>query len=310
MAEMRAKPDRLGVRLGGDNIVVAPGVYDALSALMVQQAGFKTAYLSGASLAYTRFGRPDIGLIGMREVADTITMIRERIDIDLIVDGDTGYGNALNVIRTVREFERAGATAIQLEDQDLPKRCGHLAGKSLVSADEMVGKLKAAVDTRRDTDTVIIARTDAIAVEGFEAALDRAEQYYEAGADVLFIEAPEDRDQMIAMNQRFSGRAPLLANMVEGGRTPVSGADDLQSLGYSLVIFPGGTVRAISFVMQEYLANLRETGSTAAWRNRMFDFTGFNALIGTPEMLAKGERYDPALMAEEIAGPRSKTSDD
>ena len=153
---------------------------------------------------------------------------------------------------------------------------------------------------------MIIARTDAIAVEGFEAALDRAERYHEAGADVLFIEAPEDRDQMIAMNQRFSGRVPLLANMVEGGRTPVSGADDLQSLGYSLVIFPGGTVRAISFVMQEYMANLRETGSTAAWRNRMFDFTGFNALIGTPEMLAKGERYDPAHRAEQQADSTKK----
>ena len=297
MAGNNTLPSNLSSRLGSPEIVVAPGVYDALSALLVQQAGFETAYLSGASLAYTRFGRPDIGLIGMREVADTITAIRERIDIDLVVDGDTGYGNALNVIRTVREFERAGATAIQLEDQDLPKRCGHLAGKSLVGADEMVGKLKAAVDTRRDSETVIIARTDAIAVEGYAAALDRAERYHEAGADVLFIEAPEDRDQMIAMNKQFSGRAPLLANMVEGGKTPVSGADDLQGLGYSIVIFPGGTVRAVSFVMQEYMADLRRTGSTAQWRNRMFDFNGFNALIGTPEMLAKGETYDAAHMA-------------
>jgi 2-methylisocitrate lyase-like PEP mutase family enzyme len=299
MAGNKPLPNKLSNRLGSAEIVVAPGVYDALSALLVQQAGFETAYLSGASLAYTRFGRPDIGLIGMREVADTITAIRERIDIDLVVDGDTGYGNALNVIRTVREFERAGATAIQLEDQDLPKRCGHLAGKSLVSADEMVGKLKAAVDTRRDSDTVIIARTDAIAVEGYAAALDRAERYHEAGADVLFIEAPEGRDQMIAMNKQFSGRAPLLANMVEGGKTPVSGADDLQGLGYSIVIFPGGTVRAVSFVMQEYMADLRRSGSTAQWRNRMFDFNGFNALIGTPEMLAKGEAYDAAHMAAE-----------
>jgi len=299
MAESKPSPETLGARLGGADIVVAPGVYDALSALLVQQAGFETAYLSGASLAYTRFGRPDIGLIGMREVADTVTAIRERIDIDLVVDADTGYGNALNVIRTVREFERAGATAIQLEDQDLPKRCGHLAGKSLVSADEMVGKLKAAVDTRRDADTVILARTDAIAVEGYEAAIERAERYLEAGADVLFIEAPENRDQMVDMNQRFAGRAPLLANMVEGGKTPVSGAEDLQSLGYSIVIFPGGTVRAVSFVMQEYMGHLRETGSTDLWRNRMFDFNGFNALIGTPEMLAKGETYDATHMAEQ-----------
>ena len=305
MAINKELPDTLGTRIEGRQIIVAPGVYDALSALLVQQAGFETAYLSGASLAYTRFGRPDIGLIGMREVADAVTTIRERIDIDLVVDGDTGYGNALNVIRTVKEFERAGATAIQFEDQDLPKRCGHLAGKSLVSADEMVGKLKAAVDTRRDGNTVIVARTDAIAVEGYEAAVDRAERYHEAGADVLFIEAPENRDQMIDMNKRFAGRAPLLANMVEGGKTPVSGADDLQSLGYSIVIFPGGTVRAVSFVMQEYMAHLRETGSTDLWRNRMFDFNGFNALIGTPEMLAKGETYDAAHVARENA---SKTA--
>lgn len=286
--------NNLKTRLADERITVAPGIYDALSGLIVEQAGFNTAYMSGASLAYTRFGRPDIGLIGMREVADTVTIIRERINIELVVDGDTGYGNALNVMRTVKEFERAGASAIQLEDQDLPKRCGHLNGKTLVSASEMVGKLKAAVDTRVDQDTLIIARTDAIAVEGFECALERAEKYLEAGADVLFVEAPENRDQMEKMNLQFSGRVPLLANMVEGGKTPISGADDLEELGYSIVIFPGGTVRAVSFAMQEYLGQLKKTGSTDLWRNRMFDFGGFNDLIGTPEMLAKGERYaDP-----------------
>ena len=286
--------NNLKTRLAGDKITVAPGIYDALSGLLVEQAGFSTAYLSGASLAYTRFGRPDIGLIGMREVADTVTVIRERIDIELVVDGDTGYGNALNVMRTVKEFERAGASAIQLEDQDLPKRCGHLNGKTLVSASEMVGKLKAAVDTRVDQDTLIIARTDAIAVEGFECALERAEKYLEAGADVLFVEAPENRDQMEKINFQFSDRVPLLANMVEGGKTPISGADDLEELGYSIVIFPGGTVRAVSFAMQEYMGQLKKTGSTDLWRNRMFDFRGFNDLIGTPEMLEKGERYaDP-----------------
>lgn len=283
--------NNLKTRLAGDKITVAPGIYDALSGLLVEQSGFSTAYLSGASLAYTRFGRPDIGLIGMREVADTVTVIRERIDIELVVDGDTGYGNALNVMRTVKEFERAGASAIQLEDQDLPKRCGHLNGKTLVSASEMIGKLKAAVDTRVDQDTLIIARTDAIAVEGFECALERAEKYLEAGADVLFVEAPENRDQMEKMNFQFSDRVPLLANMVEGGKTPISGADDLEELGYSIVIFPGGTVRAVSFAMQEYMGQLKKTGSTDLWRNRMFDFRGFNDLIGTPEMLKKGERY-------------------
>ena len=186
-----ANTDSLRAQLNDGQIIVAPGVFDALGAVLVARAGFRAVYLSGASIAYTRFGRPDIGLVGMSEAADTLSAITERCETPVIMDGDTGFGNALNVMRTVRRFEAAGASAIQLEDQTMPKRCGHLRGKTLVAPDEMVGKIHAALDTRRSHDTLIIARTDAIAVDGFTQALDRADRYLEAGADILFIEAPQ-----------------------------------------------------------------------------------------------------------------------
>jgi 2-methylisocitrate lyase-like PEP mutase family enzyme len=231
-------------RLHGPGILVAPGIYDALTGLIAEQSGAHAVYLSGASIAYTRFGRPDIGLVTMTEVAETIGTIRDRIASPIIVDADTGFGNALNVQRTVRLFERMGANALQLEDQTMPKRCGHLAGKTLVSAAEMRGKICAALDARVSADTLIIARTDAIAVEDIDAALDRAEGYAEAGVDMLFVEAPQSTDHIKAIMARLKTRAPLMANMVEGGRTPLMTADELEKLGYSMVIFPGGAVRA------------------------------------------------------------------
>src|SRR5215510_8067484 len=191
-----ADAETLRTRLAREPIVVAPGVYDALTAHLAERAGFSTLYISGAAIAYTRLGRPDIGLVSMGEVAETVTLIRDRVDAHLVVDADTGYGNALNVERTVRVLERAGATAIQLEDQDFPKRCGHLDGKVLVPAAEMAGKIKAAVDARRSRETLVIARTDAIAVEGFERAIARAGLYRDAGADVLFVEAPQTRAEL------------------------------------------------------------------------------------------------------------------
>jgi 2-methylisocitrate lyase-like PEP mutase family enzyme len=273
-------------------IVVAPGCYDALSALMIERAGFPAAYFSGASLAYTRFGRPDIGLIAMDEVVDAVATVRERVALPLIVDCDTGFGNALNVMRTVKAMARAGATAIQLEDQTSPKRCGHLSDKGLIDAREMVGKLKAALDARPSEEVLIIARTDAIAVEGFAAALDRAEAYAEAGADLLFVEAPRNDDELAEIAQRFAGRVPVMANMVEGGKTPIKDAAALQALGFALVIFPGGTVRALTHALADYFASLHRHGTTAPYRNRMLDFAALNELIGTPEMLALGRRYD------------------
>ncbi|HXY99191.1 MAG TPA: isocitrate lyase/phosphoenolpyruvate mutase family protein [Stellaceae bacterium] len=285
MTSLRSRFERPG-------IVVAPGCYDALSAHLIERAGFEAAYLSGAAIAYTRFARPDIGLVGMSEVADTIGVIAERVAVPLIVDADTGFGNALNVMRTVRLFAARGAAAIQLEDQSTPKRCGHLADKALIPAAEMVGKLKAALDARPGAETLIIARTDAIAVEGFEAALDRAEAYREAGADMLFIEAPRSEAELAEIGRRFRGRVPVMANMVEGGRTPAKTASELEALGYALVIFPGGTVRALAFCLERYFASLKQHGTTAPCRAAMLDFADLNAIIGTPEMLSLGRRYD------------------
>ncbi|WP_374304322.1 oxaloacetate decarboxylase [Ferrovibrio sp.] len=285
---------KLRERLRSGDIVVAPGVYDGLSALVAARAGFEALYLSGASIAYTRFGRSDIGLVSMTEVADTLGAIRERVETDIIVDADTGFGNALNVQRTVRLFERNGAAGIQLEDQASPKRCGHLDGKTLVSPAEMVGKIKAALDARQSEDTLIVARTDAIAVEGFDAAMERAARYMEAGCDVLFVEAPQSTAEMRTITSRFGNRVPLLANMVEGGKTPLLSAAELAEIGYRLVIFPGGLTRALAHCMTAYFASLKQNGTTAPFRDQMLDFAALNALIGTPELLAQGRQYDPS----------------
>ncbi|MCO6411085.1 isocitrate lyase/PEP mutase family protein [Hoeflea alexandrii] len=279
-------------RLGQADILLAPGVYDALTGLIAEQSGAEAVYLSGASIAYTRFGRPDIGLVSMSEVADTVAALRDRIALPIVVDADNGFGNALNVQRTVRVFERMGANALQLEDQTMPKRCGHLDGKSLISKGEMAGKIRAACDARHSEETLIIGRTDAIAVEGFDAAMDRAEAYVEAGADMLFIEAPQSMEEISLIVKRFGGRVPLMANMVEGGKTPIINASGLQALGFSFVIFPGGIVRAIAATARDYYANLLASGSNEAFRNRMFDFAGLNGVIGTDDLLASGKRYD------------------
>jgi 2-methylisocitrate lyase-like PEP mutase family enzyme len=281
-------------RLSPANILLAPGVYDALGALMAERAGFEAIYLSGAGIAYTRLGRPDIGLVDMSEVAATLARIRERVDLPIIADADTGYGNALNVQRTVVNFERAGANAIQLEDQTLPKRCGHLQGKVLVSTGEMVGKIKAALDARHSDDVLLIARTDAIAVEGFDAALERAERYAEAGADMLFVEAPHTREQLEAIGNRFDNRVHVMANMVEGGKTPVLSASELQQLGFSFVIFPSGLPRAVVRLMESYFATLNADGTTAGIRNVMLDFQGLQERLGTDEILTVGGQYDAA----------------
>ncbi|MGE0734919.1 MAG: oxaloacetate decarboxylase [Alphaproteobacteria bacterium] len=279
-------------RLKQSDIVIAPGVYDGLSALMVQQAGFEAAYLSGASIAYTRFGLPDIGLVSLSEAADALAAIRERTTIPVIADIDTGFGNALNVQRTVRLFERLGAAAVQIEDQVTPKRCGHLAEKALIPIGEMTGKIKAALDARHG-GMVLIARTDAIAVEGFERALERADAYADAGADLLFIEAPPTVDHMQQVAARYANRVPVMANMVEGGKTPILPAGELERMGFRLAIFPGGTVRALAYALQSYFAQLKRDGTTDAMRDRMLDFQGLNKLLETEDFLARGKRYDP-----------------
>jgi len=279
-------------RLQQPNILLAPGIYDALSALVAEQAGFEALYLSGASIAYTRLGRSDVGLTTYTEVEDTLARITERVRTPVIVDADTGFGNALNVQRTVRGFERAGAAMVQIEDQGFPKRCGHLDGKTVVPAAEMCGKLHAALDARRNASTLILARTDALAVEGIEAAFDRAERYLECGVDALFIEALRTPEQMDAACQRFAHRIPLLANMVEGGKTPVQSAQELGERGFRIAIFPGGTARAVAHTLQGYYASLRTHQTTAPFKERMLDFDGLNALIGTPELMEQGRRYE------------------
>ena len=279
-------------RLGKPEILVAPGIYDAFGAMMAERAGFEAFYVSGASIAYTRLGRPDIGLVSLEEVASVVGTIAERVETPLIVDADTGYGNAINVGRTVRVLERAGASAIQLEDQSLPKRCGHLAGKTLVSAGEMCGKIKAALDARRHGDTLIVARTDAVGVEGLEPAMERAAKYVEAGADVLFIEALQDDAQLADAVARFGAAAPLLANMVEGGKTPMHSADELQTLGYSIVIFPGGLVRALAHAADAYFESLAVNGSTTPYLDKMLDFGELNLLLGTQDILDGAKQYD------------------
>ncbi|MCT9071435.1 isocitrate lyase/PEP mutase family protein [Cupriavidus gilardii] len=278
-------------RLRSPEPVLAPGVYDALSALLAEQAGFEALYLSGGAVAYTLLGRSDVGLTTATETADVLARIADRVSLPIIVDSDTGYGNALNTQRTVRAFERAGAAMIQLEDQGFPKRCGHLAGKSLVSTAEMCGKLRAALDARHDAGTLILARTDAVAVEGLDAAIERAEAYLACGVDALFVEAVVSADDMGRVCERFAARIPLLANMVEGGKTPIQSASELGRRGYRIVIYPGGTVRFASRQLQRYFAGLKAAGTTRAFAGEMNDFDALNALIGTPELLDTGRRY-------------------
>ena len=282
---------QLRERLAQNDILIAPGVFDALTASIASSAGFEALYLSGAAVAYTRLGRPDIGLTSVSEMADTMALITDRVALPVIIDADTGFGNALNAQRTLRLYERAGAAALQVEDQCYPKRCGHLANKTLISQAEMCGKIKAMCDARNHEHTVIIARTDAIAVEGFEQALLRADAYLQAGADVLFIEAPQSAQQLQQIGTRFAHKVPLLANMVEGGATPVTDAQELQSKGFALAIFPGGIVRALARCSRDYYTSLKAHGSNAPFADRMYDFDGLNEVLGTPELLAEGKRY-------------------
>ena len=278
-------------RLKQPNILVAPGVYDGLTANLATQSGFEALYLSGAAVAYTRLGLPDIGLSTASEMADTMALIAERTDLPVIMDADTGFGNALNARRTMQTYERAGAAAIQIEDQTFPKRCGHLTDKSLFFSREMADKIAAVADARR-RDTLIIARTDAIALEGFDAATCRAEAYIAAGADALFIEAPRSAVELQKIGDQFAGRVPLMANMVEGGATPVLDAQSLEAMGFDIVIFPGGIVRALTRTAQDYYDSLHKSGSNAPFADRMFDFDGLNEAIGTAEFLSLGEKFD------------------
>ncbi|GLP96340.1 isocitrate lyase/PEP mutase family protein [Paraferrimonas sedimenticola] len=278
-------------RLQQDQVLKAPGVYDGLSALLVEQAGFEAAFLSGACIAFARFGRPDMGLVSMNEVATTISDIRERIEIPLIVDMDTGFGNALNVQRTMRLFEKMGASAMQMEDQLMPKRCGHMAGKQVIPCDEMVGKIHAALDARQDPNTLLIARTDALGVNGFDDAMTRAEKYVEAGADVLFIEAPKDLDQMRQIGETFGSSMPLVHNLVEGGHSPVKSSEELQKLNYRIAIYPAALLHTFVPAARQTLSHIAQTGAQLELDENHCDLNELNSTTGAPELLSKLQKY-------------------
>ena len=276
--------------LASGRTVVAPGVFDGLSARLTEQAGFAAVYASGGAIARSA-GIPDLGLLSLSEIVGRLEMIADAITVPLIADADTGYGNALNVQRAVRAFERTGVAALHLEDQTFPKKCGHYEDKGLVPVGEMAQKLKAARDALSDQDFIVIARTDAIAVEGFAAALDRAGAYGEAGADVIFVEAPTSEEEIAAVARRFPGRK--LINMFQGGKTPLLPVARLESLGYNIVIIPSDLQRAAIKAMQRALECIARDGSTAAMTADMASFKEREAVIDTAGYIARDQRYAP-----------------
>ncbi|MBN8943229.1 MAG: isocitrate lyase/phosphoenolpyruvate mutase family protein [Rhizobiales bacterium] len=283
----------LRARLNQRPVLVAPGVIDPLTAVLAVNAGFEALYLTGAGIAYSRLGMADVGLTTMTEVTEVVARIADKVDVPLIVDGDTGFGNAITVQRTMRFFERAGAAAIQIEDQTFPKRCGHLRGKDVVAVEEMVGKIKAAVDARIN-GMLVIGRTDAGAVEGFERAFERAERYAEAGADIIFVEAPRTTEELAAVPKALGGKRPLMANMVEGGRTPMTPVSELEAMGYDLVVFSAGVVRAMAKTAQSFYDTLKADGTSDAIRDKMYSFDELAEIVGTTELLEQGRKYDAA----------------
>lgn len=284
------KTARLRALLRDERILLVPGCFNALSALLIEQAGFPAIYVSGAALAGNFLGYPDIGLATMSEVLENARRIAEVTTRPAICDIDTGYGNAVNVIRTICEFERAGVSGVQLEDQVMPKKCGHTEGKQLIPTGEMVQKIKAAVDARRDPDFVLIARTDAIAVTGLDDALERANSYREAGADVLFVEAPRTVEEMRTVIRSVPGLH--LANMVEGGgKTPVLPAKELQSLGYRIAIYPVSLWMSSIQAMREVLAILKEDGTTSRCASRMVSFHEMFEAVGRSRFAELEKKY-------------------
>lgn len=272
-----------------EDILMCPGTYDPLMAKLIKQMGFEAMYMTGAGVSHSTLAMPDLGLTTMTEMVQRAGQLADASDLPLICDADTGYGNALNVVRTVREYERAGVAAIHIEDQEMPKRCGHFMGKSLIETDEMVGKLKAALDTRQDADFLIIARTDARTAVGFDEALDRAHAYAEAGADVIFFESPRSVEELTAVPKAID--KPVLANMVETGLTPLLSASELQDLGYGVVIFAGGLARFLARQAEGFLQNLKETGTTAAYMDRMNSFQEQNDLLELPKFEEMAKKY-------------------
>ncbi|HZF82981.1 MAG TPA: isocitrate lyase/PEP mutase family protein [Burkholderiaceae bacterium] len=269
--------------------VIVPGAFNALSARVIEDLGYSAIYVTGAGVTNMWFGMPDQGFMGLAEIADHTARIRDAVGLPLIVDADTGFGNALNVRHTVRTLERAGADCIQLEDQVAPKRCGHFSGKDVIPTDEAVSKIKAAVDARRDPDLLILARTDACATQGFEAAVERAQKFAEAGADILFVEAVTKEDEVRALPQRLV--KPQLMNMVIGGRTPIFNAKQLGELGYGIVLYANAALQGAVAGMQKALTVLRDEQEVQESSGLVTPFAERQRLVGKPEWDALEKRY-------------------
>ena len=291
---------RLRSLIGRTEPLVLPGCADALTARLAQGAGFEAVYATGAGIANTLLGQPDVGLTTMTEVVAQVERICEAVDLPVVADIDTGFGNAINARRAVRAFERAGVAAVQIEDQVFPKRCGHLTGTAVIGLDEMLGKLRAVLDARSDASLVVIARTDALAVDGLDAAVDRAMAFAEAGADAIFVEAPIDRDQLAVLPQRIP--APLVANMVEGGRTPLLSAAELGAMGYRIVLFANTAMRVAAAAVRDAFAELRRTGDTSGLLDTMLSWDERQALVGLSEIEALERRYAPSPSAPAPSG--------
>lgn len=274
---------------GAHSLVSLPGCWDGLSALLIEQAGFPAAFLSGGALSLARLGRADMGLVSVTELLDAVSAIRDRVALPLVVDGDTGFGNTLNLQRSVRMLERAGASAIQIEDQTFPKRCGHLAGKSVVPLEQAVGRIDAALAAR--DQALIVARTDALAVEGYASALDRAEAFVAAGADLVFIEGPRELAQLTEIGRRFGRRVPLVHNLVEGSASPVGDGAALEALGFAVALHPLVLLHGFARLAPALLGELKQARSTAGLADRLMDLTQINDIVGLSAFLEEAQRY-------------------
>ena len=285
---------RLKNLLAARQATVMPGAANALTARIIADQGFDVVYVSGAAIANTHLGLPDIGLVSLKEVVDHISLMRDVVDLPLLADGDTGFGNAINVVRTVEQFEKAGASGIQLEDQVFPKKCGHFAGKTVITADEMVQKIKAAVDSRRDPDFQIVARTDARSIEGLNAALDRARAYVEAGADATFVEAPTSTGELSRIASQLP--VPQIANMVFGGKTPLTSQHELAEMGFAGVLYANAALQVSVRAVADMLSVLKDTGSLDSIADRL-------ATFDERQLLVDKEKYDDLDQRYAVANP-------
>ena len=275
-------------------ILIMPAAYDAVSSIIIEQVGFKATTISGHATSATMLGKPDLSLLTLTEMVNQTRNICEAVNIPVLVDGDTGHGNVLNVMRTVKEFEKAGAAGLFIEDQTFPKRCGHLEGKQVIPTEGMVAKIKAAVDAREDPDFVIQARTDALATHGLDEAIDRANIYKEAGADLLFVEAPTTEEEIIRINKEVNG--PTVAIQGEGGKTPLTTAKALEKIGFNVVVYPGSALYAAAWAIENVMKELKNNGTTKGYMDRMYHFHDFNKLIGVERFLEKESSYLKSLL--------------